>query len=65
MQALCHRSADLVSIVVVRHSYACGAQQGVHVWPRAGRSIFFISSSEVSFEVPSCFAQLKGSMLDL
>ena len=63
MQTLCHWSTDLVGIAVVRHGYACCAQRGVCVWPRAGRSIFFMLSSEVSFEVLSCFAQLEGSML--
>lgn len=63
MQTLCHQSTDLVGIVVVRHSYAFCAQRGVFLWPRAGKSIFFEISSEVSFEVLSCFAQLEGSML--
>ena len=63
MQILCYWSTDLVGIAVVRHGYAYCAQRGVCVWPRVRRSIFFMLSSEVSFEVLSCFAQLEGSML--
>ena len=43
--------ADLIGILIVRHGYACCAKRGVCVWPKAGRSIFLTSSSEVSFEV--------------
>ena len=59
-KTLGHRSANLVGIVVVRHDYGFSAQRGV---AQGRKSMLFEFSSEVSFKVLSCFAQMEGSML--
>ena len=63
IQRLGHWSADLVGILIVRHSYACCAQWGVCVRPRVRKLISFVFNGEVSFEVLFCSFQLEGSML--